>query len=748
MLTEMLKYSFNSDVLPTGSFGLVRFAGEEGLSRCYRFEILLVSEEAEIDLRKVLANPVKLAIHRETGGDVVFHGLPVSFEQLQQVGKSVFYRVVMTPKLWRLSLTRHNQVFLNKTIPEIIAACLQDGGLTALDYELRLQKDYPPWEYICQYGESHLDFVSRWLEHEGLYYYFEDTDKGEKVIITDSSLAHSAMPQGLNLTYLPPSGLESAHRDEVISAFACRQQLLPQTVILKDYNYRRPSLELTAKAQVHPEGHGEVYSYGEHFRTPEEGQALAKIRAEEINCWERRFEGESSVPYLRPGYLFKLTDHYRKSFHQEYLTVLITHAGNQAGYTLSGLGAELAEGERETYYRNTFTALPAEVQFRPERKTPKALLHGFLNARIDAASSGQYAELDDQGRYKILLPFDKSGRKDGKASAWVRMMQPYAGSDHGMHFPLHKGTEVMLAFIDGDPDRPVIAGAVPNPETPSLINSDNQTKSRIVSSSGNEFHMEDEAGKERILLNSPNSQTFLRLGQPNDPPADWKTWKKMDTDKGKWGYTLDTPGWISITGGTSNTMIIGENTAVTLINDNKFVGGLRTDTTVGIRFNFPVGGENKAGPFKLQWVGIRERANAQKVITAGNKVNVIASLNKVIGDKIQTAALDSELDALRNRMIADYTKAMAARTRALATTNEVLAAMNTVSAAATTAATNLVRADAAVTETVAQKATAVANSNKINANSVETALSTIRNSLETDLTSVTTAELDGLNSTM
>jgi type VI secretion system secreted protein VgrG len=745
-MTDMLRYSFRSDVLATGTFGVVRFAGEEGLSRCYRFEILLVSEEAEIDLRKVLANPVKLAIHRETGGDVIFHGLPISFEQLQQVGKSVFYRVVMTPKLWRLSLTRHNQVFLNKTIPEIIEACLKDGGLTSLDYELRFQKDYSPWEYICQYEESHLDFVSRWLEHEGLYYYFEDTDTGEKVIITDSRIAHSAMPQGLNLTYLPPSGLESAHRDEIISAFFCRQQLLPQTVVLKDYNYRRPSLELTATAQVHPEGHGEIYSYGEHFRTPEEGQALAKIRAEEINCWERRFEGESSVPYLRPGYLFKLTDHYRKSFNQEYLTVLITHAGNQAGYTLSGLSATLADGEQETYYRNAFTALPAEVQFRPERKTPKALLHGFLNARIDAAGSGQYAELDDQGRYKILLPFDRSGRKDGKASAWVRMMQPYAGSDHGMHFPLHKGTEVMLAFIDGDPDRPVIAGAVPNPETPSLINADNQTKSRIVSSSGNEFHMEDEAGKERILMNSPSTNTFIRLGQPNDPPADWA--KPMDTAGGKWGYTLNTPGWISITGGTSNTMIIGENTAVTLINDNKFVGGIRTDTTVGIRFNFPVGGENKAGPFELQWVGIRERANANKVITAGNKVNVIASLNKVIGNKVQTAALDSELDALRNQMIADYTKAMATRTSALATINEVVTAMGNVVAESTTAAASQVRAAASVTEAIAQKATAVANSNKVNTVEVNAALSTIKNAIVADFNSVVTANVDGLNAIM
>ncbi|HQJ31253.1 MAG TPA: hypothetical protein PLG18_08970, partial [Syntrophales bacterium] len=280
----------------------------------------------------------------------------------------------------------------------------------------------------------------------------------------------------------------------------------------------------------------------------------------------------------------------------------------------------------------------------------------------------------------------------------------------------------------------------------------------------NEFHMEDQAGKERILLNSPNTQTFVRLGQPNDPPFDldklgdeitkmgkavgnWFANPDINSG-GKYGYTLYTSGAISITANTSNTLIIGEATTMTLGDDNKFVGGIRTDSTIGVRFNFPVGGENKAGPFKLQWVGIRERANAQKVITAGNKVNVIASMNKVIGDKVQAAALESEMTALRNRMIAEYTKTMAARTKALATTDEVIATMNTVDAEATTAAASRARTAAAATEAVAQKAAAVAARNKISAASVEATMSKVMNSVSEDVTSVMTAYLDGLHSTM
>ncbi len=129
---------------------------------------------------------------------------------------------------------------------------------------------------------------------------------------------------------------------------------------------------------------------------------------------------------------------------------MLEHDGNQAGYLVSGLQDALAEGEREQHYRNRFTAIPALVQFRALFATPKARIYGTLSARVDAAASGKYAEVDDQGRYKIVLPFDLSGRGGGKASAFVRMMQPYTGADHGMHFPLHKGTEVLLTFIDGD----------------------------------------------------------------------------------------------------------------------------------------------------------------------------------------------------------------------------------------------------------------------------------------------------------
>ena len=512
------RFTFTSQGLPPDTFGVIRFEGHEGLSLCYRFVVELVSSNMEMDLDLVLSSPATFTIKRP-GGDLPFHGILSEFEQLQAFGDYGFYRAELVPKLWWLRLTFHNQVFLDKSVPEIMTEVLKDGGLTAgRDFELRLQGDYPSREYVCQYNESHFAFVNRWMEREGMYYFFEQNDDGEKMVVTDTMISHSIMPQGSSLRYSPPSGLEAAHRDEIVHSFVCRQMPLPAGVELKDYNYRTPNQALTAKAEVSPTGRGEVYIYGLHFKTEEEGQALAAIRSQALLSRERIFMGESSAGWLRPGYVFSLTDHYRAEFNQEYLTVEVTHRGNQAGYLISGLRDALAGAEEKLHYSNEFTLIPSSVQFRPDLETQPSKINGTMNARIDAAGSGKYAELDHQGRYKVILPFDLSGRSRGKASAFLRMAQPYAGSDHGMHFPLHKGTEVLLTFIDGNPDRPIIAGAVPNPETSSPVNDANQTRNVIQTAGGNQIYMEDQENNQRVLFSSPSENSWLRMGSPNDPP--------------------------------------------------------------------------------------------------------------------------------------------------------------------------------------------------------------------------------------
>lgn len=510
------KYSFvtNAPGLGEDTFAVVRFTGYEGISRPYEFDITLVSENGEVDLGVVLANPARMVIHREDGRDVTYHGILREFEQQHEFQGYVFYRAVLAPRLWWLTLTHHNQVCLGETIPEVVENTLKDGGLASFDFDFRLQAAYSKLDYVCQYGESHFDFVSRWLEREGIYYFFDQSGTTEKVVFTDTKISHTGLPLERDLFYAPPSGLDTGRRTEIIQSLTCRQRQLPRRVLLKDYNYEKPSLEIAGSADVDESGRGETYIYGEHFPTPEEGNRLARIRAEELLCHKREFFGESTVPFMMPGFIFTLNDHYRADFNRDYLIEEVTHEGSQTGFLIAGVAQGLSEHERTVYYRNSFKAITSDVQYRPERKTQKPRVHGTINARVDAEGSGRFAELDTQGRYKVRLPFDiNGGHGSGKASSFVRMAQPYAGSDHGMHFPLHKGTEVLLTFVDGDPDRPIIAGAIPNPETPSVVNSANNASGGFTDGANNFIMHNSDAGQRITMTAGPEGgAAFFSMG--------------------------------------------------------------------------------------------------------------------------------------------------------------------------------------------------------------------------------------------
>ncbi|MCF6246839.1 MAG: type VI secretion system tip protein VgrG [Desulfobacula sp.] len=480
LLTKM-KYSFISQGIDKETFTVISFKGFEAISKPYEFEIILVSDISNIDPLKLLQNPAIFTIHRDGEENVDFNGILMQFEETQEYDGYFFFRAVLSPKFWWLSLTHHNQVFLDSTVQKIMENALKDGGLVdGIDFEFRLQNTYAKLEYVCQYDESHFDFVARWAEREGIYYFFEQTLNGEKIVFTDTKISHKDLLLGKDLTYVPASGLDALHTKEVIKTFLCKHNLLPQRVYLKDYNYLKPSLAIEGIADVDENGRGENYIYGVHFDTPEEGNRLAKVRAEALICRKSVFTGESSVPFIVPGYTFDLNDHYKDIYNRKYLVTEVTHEGHQTGYLISGLSAVVEKRDEQMFYSNTFTAIYSDDQFRAEHATQKPKISGTINAKIDAAASGEHAELDEYGRYKVILPFDRSGRFNGKASAWFRMMSPSAGRNRGMHFPLHKGTEVLLTFIDGNPDRPVIAGAIPNPETASPVSSGNQTKSIIT----------------------------------------------------------------------------------------------------------------------------------------------------------------------------------------------------------------------------------------------------------------------------
>jgi len=610
MTDNIRRFLFTSQALDEDAFDVVRFRGTEGISRLYEIDITLVSEDPEIDFRSVLQHPAKFTILRYDDEDPrIVHGMVAQFEQLHEDVDRIFYRALLTPRLKQADLYRENQLFLDKSVPDMIEEILEQTRLTTDDYELRLTRSYPAWEYICQYGETDFNFISRWMEREGICYYFQQTEEFEKLIITDNSSSHGDIPGTSTIEYHPPSSM-TAREPEVISELFCRQKMLPRKVILRDYNYRRPNLELRAEADVDPEGRGEMYSYAEHFKTPEEGNELAGIRAEEILCRERVFSGEGTVPTLCPGYIFQVSGHYRDSYNQRFLITELVHMGSQA-HVLFGAEARGEDGELERAYVNQFIGIPAELQVRPERTTPRPRFYGTMNARVDAAGDGQYAEIDEEGRYKVRLAFDQSDRSGGKASRWVRMAQPYAGAGYGMHFPLHRNTEVLLTFVGGDPDRPIIAGSVPNPETASPVAADNQTQCMIKTGGGNVIHTEDKSGSQLMKFHSPTDNTFVRIGAPQE----------------------GVPSGIQIETDANENTKIGQKRSLEITGDQKYDFKSNVDQKIlGDQKNQTIGNTTKdrIGDTKVTQVGQQETINIM-----GAKLTVVgqSEQTKVAGER-------------------------------------------------------------------------------------------------------------------
>lgn len=515
-MSEQIQFTFALSGNQSDLFNVLKFSGDEGISRLYEFNIELLSDNADVDIDAILQQPATLTL--EQNDDVrVIQGIVSHFDAIRQMNNQVLYKARLVPRLWELSLYHTNEVYLDMTVPEIIEAVLTEGGFETVDYDLTsLQGEYKKWAYKCQYGETHLDFIHRLMERDGIYYYFTQGDVGEKIIFCDLVTMQDALATP-EVQYSPASSLEINTLANTVHSFVSQQKRLPYRVMLKDYNDDKPSVDVKGEAIIDDGANksSEIYVWGQNIETPEEGEQLAQIRAEQIRAGKCVYHGESAVHRLIPGYFFSLKGHFRSACNQDYCLLSLHHEG-QDRRLVDG-----ASNGQSPSYHNELMAQPADVQYRPALETPRPEIHGVLNAYVDAESDGHYAEVDEEGRYRILLPFDRVDRDGGKASHWIRMSQPFAGENQGMHFPLRKGTEVLLTFVGGDPDRPVIAGSMPNSGAPSVINADNHTNSLIQTKAGNRIELEDKDGKNRIKFETPQMGSYMHLGAPNHDGDGW-----------------------------------------------------------------------------------------------------------------------------------------------------------------------------------------------------------------------------------
>lgn len=504
--SEML--SFEGAALPT-AISLVGFRGHDALSQPYAFDVVFTaSASGEISMEEVVGSRAALTVGVGGGVPARIHGILAEIELADVLGESAIYRAKLVPELWHLSHSVHSRIYTEVTVPEILRAVLGAAGITGDMVELRLFETYAVLEHVCQYKESDLDFISRLMEKFGLYYFFDHRGERETMVIADHAEGHGEFDSG-EARYVGWTHDETGPRPAGVDRWSCKMSALPANVRLTDYDPLRPQILPRGDAMVSG-GRGSVVLYGENIKSQAEGQKLARVRAQELSAKETVFQGAATSVALQSGHRFELVDHPNRELERGYLVVGVDHFGRSRDH--GDLARRMLGGTGEESYRVEVRAIPDDVQYRAPRLTPRPRIDGTVDGIIDGGADSSYAQIDEHGRYRVRIFFDESDLVDGSRSTWVRMLQPHGGGVEGMHFPLRKGTEVHMAFLGGDPDRPVIIGTAPNAHKPSKITSSNGTQNVLRSGANNQLVMEDAGGGEHVLLSSPNQSSFLHMG--------------------------------------------------------------------------------------------------------------------------------------------------------------------------------------------------------------------------------------------
>ena len=459
--------------------------GREAISTLYEYELTLeVNREGGLaaeDIDGLLATPCAVLM---TGTfSIEVHGMLREIELLAANEElPVIYRAIMVPHLWNTTRSYRSRVFQNVNVQELVDQVL---SLTNLRAEWWLSGSYPKREYVVQYEETDFAFISRQLEHWGIFYFFRQEPDGEVLVISDDPRSFVEVEGYEMLPYNPSRGRSGA--SGAVHTISSVHRSQPAGVVVRDYNYRTPGTPLISEHDVDTRtGVGLQWYYGDRFRDVEEGDKIAQIRAEQLLNKRESYRGICSVPGLAPGHKFELLDCPIPDLNIAFVVTSV-----EPSISVTGDHGDEA-------YQYPFTAYPLVrddppvVPYRSQRVTPKPQIEGYMHGFVDGEAPGTAAPIDDLGRYKILLPLDSVAEPGGRASRFIRMAQPSSGADYGMHFPLHIGVEVVIVHLDGDPDRPVIMASVPNADTVSPVVQGNATQSRIRTSTGIMIEMDDD----------------------------------------------------------------------------------------------------------------------------------------------------------------------------------------------------------------------------------------------------------------
>ncbi len=629
-----------------------RMTAREELSRLSEFQIALLSEKGDIDLDKILGKSVTVKLELPKDKTRYFNGYVTRFAQVSMHGRYHLYQATVRPWLWFLTRTANCRIFQDMTVPDIIKQIFDDHPQIA-DVKKDLTGNYRKWEYCVQYRETDFNFVSRLMEQEGMYFYFKHVDGRHTLILADSYSAHSPFEDYAEIPFIPQDRAGRLDHER-INEWNFAREIQPGRYVVDDFDFQKPSVELQVETKIkreHALADYEVYDYPGEYVTNAEGEQVVRTRIEELHAQYELANGSTNARGLCCGHLFKLTGHARADQNREYLVVSAVHNLEYNEYEATeNTGAN---------YQCGFTVLNSRQPFRPQRSTPKPTVQGPQTA-IVVGPGGDEIYTDKFGRVKVQFHWDRKGEHNQNSSCWMRVSHPWAGKNWGMIAIPRIGQEVIVDFLEGDPDDPIITGRVYNAEQmPPYALPANMTQTGILTRSSkggsganaNELRFEDKKGAEQIYLHAEKNQDISVENDETHTVGHDRT-KTIDHDETnhiKHDRTETVDNNEKITIGVNRTEKVGANESITIgSNRTKSVGASETVSvvlqrthTVGVNETIGIGAAQEVaiGAFQAVVIGAYQTVNvgAYQTINVGvNQTTKIGAAQSVTVGAAQT----------------------------------------------------------------------------------------------------------------
>ena len=483
---------------------LISMEGEEGISRLFSFRILLATSSSKLALGKLVGKPALVSIITDEGQRLI-HGMIRRLEQRDSGRKFTVYSATLVPAAWSLTQRFDCRIFQKKHIGKIIGEVLDAAHIP---YQLRSRgnQDPPARDYCVQYRESDWAFISRLLEEEGYHFYFEHSPEKHILHISNDSTVAPDITAPSALRFRPP-GEEMAVGEHVYRLYL-GEEIQPGAVSFTDYNFEKPTLNLRCARQAERDQALEVYDYPGVYQQQEPGQVVSQVRLEELRAQSVGLDGESDCPRLASGHGFSLDGHTRADLnHKRYLLLGVTHRLIKSSEDL-----EAGALDDRCIYESEFQCIPRDLPFRPPRTTPRPVVRGVQTAVVVGPSTEEIYT-DEHGRVKVQFHWDRLGKRDEDSSCWVRVSQQWAGNGWGAMLIPRIGQEVIVDFLEGDPDRPIITGRVyhaqhppPYPLPAGKTRSTIQSNSTPGGGGSNEIRFEDKKGTEEVYVHAQRDQ--------------------------------------------------------------------------------------------------------------------------------------------------------------------------------------------------------------------------------------------------